>query len=469
MRGLALGVLGTLILSGCGSESAAPTTQGNGVSLSIPGPDAKKAVKADARGQQPTIPSYSDAVKLLIQRANSAVVSGQHKVAVEALSQAIGLTPEDASLLRMRADVYSLLGEMANARADFSTAVRLAPGNAELFNARGYFLMSQGLPAEAKVDFDKAVELNPKHAAALNNRGLIALTSQDFKSAEADFTKALDADRKFADAWNNRGFARMKQNQLEAAHKDVRQALSLKDDYVTAWNNSGLISMQLQKFEEAEKAFARAVELDPMDARWLTHQRAALIKLNRFQEAQAAASRIEWLNELTSLTQQASRTSRNPDGWILRGRHLMKGDEFGAAVQDFTRAIVVNPGNPVALYDRAVAWSKTGDMQKAMLDCEQSLVSKPSREAYSLRGDLWMNLENLDQAISDFETAGRIDAQVAEAYEKRSLKRRESGETETAKADASRAAEIREALEDKPKSAPQQTASGDGFDPAVTK
>jgi hypothetical protein len=42
------------------------------------------------------------------------------------------------------------------------------------------------------------------------------------------------------------------------------------------------------------------------------------------------------------------------------------------------------------LFDRAVAWVKTGDYQKAMLDCDESIVANPSLEAYSLRGDLWL-------------------------------------------------------------------------------
>ena len=70
-------------------------------------------------------------------------------VAVEALSQAISLSSEDASLFRMRADVYNLQGENANARVDFSTAIRLAPNNADGYNHRGYFLMSLGMPKEA--------------------------------------------------------------------------------------------------------------------------------------------------------------------------------------------------------------------------------------------------------------------------------------------------------------------------------
>lgn len=457
--------LGSMLLAtGCGSGNQAPETGSAGIPLSISGNQTTTAL-GDQSIVKKTLSQYPDAVRQLLQKANSAVVAGQKGVAVEALSQAIAESPEDASLFRMRADVYCLQGENANARVDFSTAVRLAPNNADSYNYRGYFLMSQGLSKEAIADFEKAIQLNPAHAAALNNRGLIALTNQDYKSAEADFTKAIDGDRKFADAWNNRGFARLKLEQYEPALADLQQALRLQETYVTAWNNCGLVHMQQEKYEAALQAFSRASELEPMDLRWLGHRRAALLKLNRFAEAQQDGAKLAWLEQLNQLTQQASRNARNPAAWIFRGQHLMNGSQYGAAIQDFTRALIVNPGNTEALTGRASAWMATGDLQKAMLDCDESIVAQSSQEAYSIRGDLWMRLENFDNAISDFETAGRFDEQVAVAYEKRADDRRGAGQADEAKTDLQRAQEIRNAMVDtENKAKPPQSAAG--FDPA---
>lgn len=457
--------LGSLLASGCGkSPDATATTAGIPLSIGGAAAEAGAGSAAAKSGTLPTVEQYAQAVKQLIQKANAAVVAGRNDSAIEALSQAIGVTPEDATLFRMRADVYALQKEFANARADFSTAVRLAPDNADMYNFRGYFLMNRGLTTEARADFDKAIELNPKFAAALNNRGLLLLAVPDYAAAEADFTHAIEADRKFANAWNNRGFARMKQNQLDTALADVQQALRIRDDDVMAWNNQGLIEMQQQKFAEARISFSRAVELSPMDARWLNHRRTALIKLNLFAEAQQDARRIEWLARLSELTDTAGRNARNPNAWITRARHLMDGEEYGAAVQDYTRALVVKPGNATALAGRAAAWVRVGDFQKAMLDVDESLVAGASQEAYSLRGDLWLRLDNLDQAIADYESAGRFDDQVATAYDKRAAKHREAGTTEAAAADEAKAREIRDALADKPDQ-PQPTRTAEGFEP----
>ena len=456
--------LGTILLAaGCGSENKAPETRSTGIPLSISGKQAQTAA-ADS-GSKKTISQYPEAVRQLLQKASSAVVAGKHGIAIEALSQAIGVSADDFSLFRMRADVYVLQGENANARVDFSTAIRLAPDNADCYNCRGYFLMSQGLKKEALADFGKAIQLNPAHASALNNRGLLELTEQDYKSAEVDFSKAIDSDRKFGDAWNNRGFARMKLEQYEPALSDLQQALRIQETYVTAWNNCGLVYMQQEKYDDALKAFSRAVELEPMDMRWLSHHRAALLKLNRFADAQKDQAKLVWLDQLNQLTQQATRNARNPSGWVVRGKHLMQGSQYGAAIQDFTRALIVNPGNSDALTGRAAAWLATGELEKAMLDCDESIVSGSTQEALSLRGDLWMRLENPDNAISDFEAAGRFDEMVAVAYEKRADSRRESGQAEDAKSDLQRAQEIRTAMVDrKDDSKPPQSA--EGFNPS---
>ena len=441
------------LIVGCGSDSTTPESNGTVaplLSISHPSnapPEAEKGGRESGGRNSGGQSLESPAVRQLIQRANAAVVAGLHPLAVEALSQAIGLTPDDANLFRLRADVYVLQREMANARADYSTAVRLAPQNPELRNFRGYFLMSQGLSAEAADDFSEAVRLDPTFAAAWNNRGLISLAAEKFEESVGDFTRALELNRKFPDAWNNRGFARMKLGQSASALTDVQQALRLKEDYPTAWNNLGLIRMQMEDYAEAEKAFTRLIELSPMDGRWFNHRRAALLKQEKYIEARNDARQIEWLAGLSQLTRQTTARSSDPLAWISRGEYLLDNAQYGAAIQDFSRALQLSPGNTDALTGRAMAWMHTGELQRAVQDCDESIVASASPEAYSVRGDVWLNLKNYDQAVQDYELAQRFDGRVADAYELRARMHRDAGQSEKADADQQKAGEIRAALE----------------------
>lgn len=447
MRYLFLCMLPLALCSGCGSDSEKnDRAESAPIPLALPSPAPAEKTSAAEPVQAEQSEGYSPAIRALLLRARTAVTEGRHAGAIEALSQAIGFTPEDARLFRMRADVYSLLGENANARADFSTAIRLADNNADLYNARGYFLMTQGIPAEARTDFDSAIERNPRHPAALNNRGLLHLAAGQLEESISDFSLAIEAQADFMEAWNNRSYARLKLEQLDDAMSDVRQAIRIRDDYPTAWNNCGLIAMEQQNYAEAARAFTRAIELSPLEIRLLQHRREAYLRLEQFREAHADRDRINWLQQLQQFTELTSRSRTSPDAWISRGEHLFLGREFGAAVQDFTRAILLQPKNQQALTLRAQAWQAMGDREKAMLDCNQALSSGDYQPASSLRGDLYLAADQPEQALADYEAAGRFDESVAEAHDLLAKTQLTAGDTAAAADSRRQAADIREAL-----------------------
>ena len=443
-----VGCLCLLILPGCGS-SEKPTEPSSGesreaVRLSI-GSDPSSS--QDATNHAAGAAEFQTGIQALVDKARQAVVNGQVGIAIEALSQAIGVNPGDSRLLRMRADVYVLAGELANARADFSTAIQTNPENSELYNVRGYFLMANGIAQAALADFDRAIELDPSLAAAWNNRGLVFLAGQDYQKAEQQFQKAVEANETYPDAWNNRGFARMKQNRLEEAISDIRQCLRLKSDYVAAWNNLGLIHMRTEEFEEAARAFGKAIELSPTDARWYGHRRMALLEAEQFDAAGEDERKAKWLNQLAQLTRQAKANVQDAGRWIARGDWLADGNEFGAAIQDYSRSLRLQPDNIAALNARARAWTETGDLKRAISDCDESLVIRPTQEAYSIRGDAWLAMNNLDQAIQDYEAARRFDEELARAYQLRAARHREKGDIDHAEKDQQTARRIRDALE----------------------
>jgi tetratricopeptide (TPR) repeat protein len=227
---------------------------------------------------------------------------------------------------------------------------------------------------------------------------------------------------------------------------DIRQALRLDERYATAWNNCGLIAVRQENWEEAVRAFSRAIELEPLDSRWLGHRREALLKLGRYEESQADAARVLWLEELKRLSAAAQQSPRGTEVWLQRGSHLMAGREFGAAAQDFTRVLLLQPKNADALAARARAWVAMGDRDRAMADCDSCLAIRADKDALSLRGDLWLQREDPERALADYEAAERFDEQVAQAYDQRAAAYAKSGKPAEAAADRTRAAGIRSAL-----------------------
>ncbi|MCH2201572.1 MAG: tetratricopeptide repeat protein [Fuerstiella sp.] len=439
MRTICLSIC-CLAIAGCGSEMPQPAANSSGVTLNLRNPNGDNA------GLPQLSVEEQQTIEQLIASARQAAELRKSPQAIEALSQAIGIDPSDSRLFRMRADIYAFAGELASARADFSSAILSDPTNAELRNVRGYFLMAHGVYEDALKDFAAAIRLDPKLTAAWNNRGLIFLQQENFEEAIEQFQKAVECDPGFVDGWNNIGFAQMKHGDLEQALPNLERAIQLNPSYVAAWNNRGLINLKLKNYEAACRAFSTAIEHDDLDARWYGHRQVALRELERFEEAAADQRTIAWIKRLSNLTRHLNRDQKDASRWVARGDCLADGDRHDAAIRNYTNALTLEPSNTEALNGRARIHSRTGDLQKALDDCEKSLVIEASLEAFSIRGETWLAMNNLDQAIEDFESARRFDETFARVYRDRAAQRNSRGDRSGAENDRKAAQRIEDAL-----------------------
>jgi tetratricopeptide (TPR) repeat protein len=121
------------------------------------------------------------------------------------------------------------------------------------------------------------------------------------------------------------------------------------------------------------------------------------------------------------------------DTYILRGEAYMQAGNYAAAMSDYNDALIKNPANPVAYYDRYLLNSRLEDYDAAMNDINNALAASatnPSailqmRDLYAKRGQLNLWLKNWEGAIADFTNSlarpeGTVDPVVyadrAEAY-----------------------------------------------------
>lgn len=453
---------GLLFVVGCG-KSKEP------VDLSIDNP---KAAETTADAAVPDVETPENARKLLIQAAKLAK-QGMVGKSIELLSHAISMNSEDPELYIARAEVYGIMREDANALADYSTAIRVRPDEASIHNRRGFFLLSRSEHTRALKDFSAAIRLNPKSAQAYNNRGLVYLSIKQSDKAIADFSSALQLDPEYADAWNNRGYAQYSRQKYPEALKDLSEAVNRKPGYVNALNNRALTYMAMQKFEAAVSDFSAAIESSPNEIKLIQGRRSALLKLERYADARSDKSRIEWLYGLAAMTKKIDRDPFVYGNYIERARYLAEGNEHAAALRDYSRAAQVNNQLPEPFILRAESLIALGELDKAIRDCDtaielgnqiQQRVERTGKSledpngtvvdsasvtlesqgtlAYSVRGDIWMAKKQYSKAIADFETAGRFDPTVAEAYVMRAKQFEAAGQPAKARADRQRAAAI---------------------------
>ena len=112
------------------------------------------------------------------------------------------------------------------------------------------------------------------------------------------------------------------------------------------------------------------------------------------------------------------RSIKNAWNWVRSRVYRMQGDahrhfgnsygdlqEYWSAVEDYTRAIVLDPNYAEPYYSRGVLyWREIGNYYRAIQDLTQVLELDPTRaEAYFNRGLAYKLHQQPDRAIADLE------------------------------------------------------------------
>ncbi|XP_058812862.1 small glutamine-rich tetratricopeptide repeat-containing protein beta-like [Topomyia yanbarensis] len=92
------------------------------------------------------------------------------------------------------------------------------------------------------------------------------------------------------------------------------------------------------------------------------------------------------------------------------GNRLMKEEKYQEALNLYGRAITLDATNPVFYCNRAAAYSRMGDYQRAADDCRMSLRYDPNySKAYGRLGLAYSKMNLHDQALEAYQNALRIE------------------------------------------------------------
>jgi tetratricopeptide (TPR) repeat protein len=421
MRRFAL-LAATIWLCGCGSHpSSAPessvsqkATDGPAASATAEPAHAQAASYLDAANT--SLHELDSETQAALRQAEKLTADGKLGLAVEVLSRIIGDHPETALAFLLRGQANAQRHNDADALADFSTAVKLEPQKSTHYVARGFFQLSRGNTAKSVEDFNTALKLDPKDSRAYNDRGMARMTTGEVKQAIEDFNHALELDPKSATAYTNRSFALIKLDRRNEAVADLDRALQLDPKAPGAYDNRGVLRLEDHDYQRALADFTSAIKLEKNNPTYFSHRRETFLKLERFAEAQADASRIERLMQLEALNEAIFRNRRSPKVYLDRGEFLVDDGQIENAIENFDRALQLDPKQWRGLVGRARAWIRQGEIQKAIDDSTAALTIDPHEEAYAVRGDAYRKLGQYAKAVADYDASQRIDSEVAETW-----------------------------------------------------
>jgi tetratricopeptide (TPR) repeat protein len=126
-----------------------------------------------------------------------------------------------------------------------------------------------------------------------------------------------------------------------------------------------------------------------------------------------------------------------------RGTALEARGDYGAALEDYSIVISLDPASALAHYNRGNVHGRMARPEKALADYDKAIALDPKdADFYTNRGLTHADLGNYEKAIEDFDRSIHLGLVEAAIWSARGLANERLGRTADAKADYRRALEL---------------------------
>ena len=335
----------------------------------------------------------------------SALPGGDRERARKALDAAIKLSSEspadEAKSLLLRAN----LAEDAEKRiADYNRAVELAPEEAEIVRTRGLYLLMEKKYDEALADMDKAIELEPDHADSHEARGVILFLQGKNDEAMKSFDRTIELEPKSAMTYTHRARIYAVKDEIDKATAELDKALELDPKLVTAFVLRARLHQQKGEKDAAMEDVTEALRLVPGDTQALQLRALLLAGSGKLSDA---------IDDL----QQLRRTEPNNVELLMQlGLFYGADKQPRKAIDVFSSILKKDPDNLLALRNRGDAWLGIGKLSDAIADYESALKLE-GKDSGVLNNLAWLLATSPEDKLRDGKRAIELAKEAARVTE----------------------------------------------------
>lgn len=235
--------------------------------------------------------------------------------AIETLSMAVDLDPDNVVTLNLRGLAYQRSGKDDLAMADYNLALQKRPTYGVPYN-RGLIQLRRGALQSALDDFDLSISYAPKFLLGWTNRARVRTLMKDYDGAIADFAEAEKIDPTAPQLTGNRCITYGLMGRFDAAFADCNGLIEKEPKNVFGFNNRADVNMMKGNFDAALKDYTTALKINPNNVR--AHSGRGQIYERRKDVAQARADYRAAAYSLTNFDDvevaraRASRRSGSP-------------------------------------------------------------------------------------------------------------------------------------------------------------
>jgi tetratricopeptide (TPR) repeat protein len=376
---------------------------------------------------------------------------GDYYVAIAKLTEALQhkLTKNDrAQAYSKRGAAYHSTRKFDEAVQDFSGAIRLYPEWSQAYFARGWSYQCKGEPDKAIQDFTEAIRHDRNAGWAYYDRGLLYLRRQQWDPAISDFTEASRCLPNNIDPLLARGQAYLGKKELDRALASFDGAIAV--DSLSSWaflyrSNvyfaRGESDKQLRDYREVE----RLSSLAPKNRQ----DRPPFVPQN-CHDVYRQLAEVRGKGDHDGTIKLANQLLAMELNWRYASPVLMdRGTAFCAkgdldrAMIDYDQSIAFDPRNAGAHVNRALAWEKKGRRDEALRDYAEAIRLDPKMwEARFNRAKSYQEGGKFDQATEDLTEVIKLKPEYAPAYVNRAANYYRRGEIGKAFNDWNRATQL---------------------------
>ncbi len=288
--------------------------------------------------------------------------------AIAASDRALALDPEQAEVRISLGIIYHGTGKVEKAIEEFELAVELRPANDDAFRWLGRCWTRKGETERAIGCFEKAIELRPGYWDNYNKLGECYYTFGRYREAAEQFRRIIEIQPDNFQGYSNLGSMYYLLGLYEDAAAMYRRAIEINPNE-DSHTNLGTTYFYLGRYDAAIRSYTAAVGLNPRNDILHCNLGDAYLRVGRKQEAEAQfKNAADLLKEyLTTNPDDAESLSH----LAICQAKLQHRQEAQARIE---QAIALEPNNTTLMYEQAVVYALTGEVERG-IECLRSALA----------------------------------------------------------------------------------------------
>ncbi len=271
-------------------------------------------------------------------------------------------------------------------------------------------LFTSGFDLYKKRDFKNSweayqqyLQIRPTDQNGLYNRGICSYAMLDYKDAIVDYNKSIEYGRRQYDVYYNRGICLYMLGNYQQSLPDFDTAISLKADGLS-FIYKGAALHYLKKYKEAESNLSTGILIMPNCEQAYYFRCMARYNLGNFK-----GSMDDCL--------EALKLKKDYDVLFWQGMNNIALNNYPAGIADYDTVLKNKPNDPLAFYNRGIAYYELKAYQKALADENLSIHFNPGNaDAYYMRAICYFELKDYKTAENDFNSSATLGNQDSKLY-----------------------------------------------------